>query len=59
MKKVLKIIICFLIIYSFNVNAASFNMNLSTNKKTVEVGEEVSISISLNNINGIHLILFC
>lgn len=53
MKKVLKIIICFLIIYSFNVNAASFNMNLLTNKKTVEVGEEVSISISLNNINGI------
>jgi len=52
MKKVFEIIICLLFLSSINVNAASFSMNLSGNTN-VKVGEEVNVSVSLNNINDI------
>ena len=52
MKNIFKIIICLLFLYCINVNAASFSMNLSGNTN-VKVGEEVNVSISLNNISDI------
>ena len=53
MKKVLKIIICLLFLSSLKVNASSFSMNLSSSNTSVKVGEEVNVSISLNNISDI------
>ena len=52
MKKLLKIIICLLFLSCIKVNAASFSMNLSGNTN-VKVGEEVNVSVSLNNISDI------
>jgi len=52
MKNIFKIIICLLFLSCINVNAASFSMNLSGNTN-VKVGEEVNVSISLNNISDI------
>lgn len=52
MKNIFKIIICLLFLSCINVNAASFSMNLSGNTK-VKVGEEVNVSVSLNNISDI------
>lgn len=52
MKNIFKVIICLLFLSCVNVNATSFSMNLSGNT-SVKVGEEVNISISLNNISGI------
>lgn len=52
MKNILKIIICILFLSSMNVNASSYSMNLSGNTN-VKVGEEVNVSVSLNNISDI------
>lgn len=53
MKKVLKIIICLLFLSCIHVNASSFSMNLSSNTTSVKVGEEVNVSVLLNNISNI------
>ena len=53
MKKILKILICILFLTCTKVNASSYSMNLSSSITNVKEGEEVSVSISLNNISGI------
>ena len=55
MKRILKIITILLMFEVVKVNAASYGMYLNSSNSTVSSGEEVSVDISLGNINGIDL----